>query len=70
MMGKALDEPRCTGMQRFSGLLPASEKELCRAELQPCIRCAKCVSACPDGARTLFVGHAASALRQLGSWSV
>ena len=49
MMGKALmnlDVPVCKGS---SGLLLMSERESRRAEPQPCIRCAKCVSACPMG---------------------
>lgn len=49
MMGKALvslDVPMTKGS---SGLLIMTEKEARRGEPQPCIRCAKCVSACPMG---------------------
>lgn len=49
MMGKALantEVPICKGS---SGILLLSEQEARRAEPQPCIRCAKCVSACPMG---------------------
>ena len=49
MMGKALlslDVPMTKGS---SGLLIMNEKEALRAEPKPCIRCAKCVSACPMG---------------------
>lgn len=49
MMGKALlslDIPMTKGS---SGLLFMSDKEARRAASQPCIRCAKCVSACPMG---------------------
>ena len=49
MMGKALislDIPMTKGS---SGLLIMNAKEARRAEVQPCIRCAKCVSACPMG---------------------
>ena len=49
MMGKALlslDVPMTKGS---SGLLIMNEKEARRSEPQPCIRCAKCVSACPMG---------------------
>ena len=49
MMGKALislDIPMTKGS---SGLLIMNEKEARRAEPQPCIRCAKCVGACPMG---------------------
>ena len=49
MMGKALantEVPICKGS---SGVLIMNDKEASRAEAQPCIRCAKCVSACPMG---------------------
>ena len=49
MMGKALlslDVPMTKGS---SGLLIMNNKEARRSEAQPCIRCAKCVSACPMG---------------------
>jgi electron transport complex protein RnfC len=49
MMGKALantEVPICKGS---SGVLLMNEKEAKRAEAQPCIRCAKCVGACPMG---------------------
>lgn len=49
MMGKALislDIPMTKGS---SGLLIMNEKEARRAQPDPCIRCAKCVSACPMG---------------------
>lgn len=49
MMGKALltlDVPMTKGS---SGLLLLDEREAVRAEVEPCIRCAKCVQACPMG---------------------
>ena len=49
MMGKALlntEVPICKGS---SGVLIMNDKEARRGEAQPCIRCAKCVSACPMG---------------------
>lgn len=49
MMGKALlstDVPVCKGS---SGVLIMNGKEATRAEAEPCIRCAKCVGACPMG---------------------
>ena len=49
MMGKALlslDVPMTKGS---SGLLIMRKDEAKRAEAQPCIRCAKCVNACPMG---------------------
>ena len=49
MMGKALmniDVPICKGS---SGVLIMRQDEAKRGAVQPCIRCAKCVSACPMG---------------------
>lgn len=49
MMGKALlnlDVPMTKGS---SGLLLMNQHEACRTQPQACIRCAKCVSACPMG---------------------
>ena len=49
MMGKALmniEVPICKGS---SGVLIMNDKEARRGEARPCIRCAKCVSACPMG---------------------
>ena len=49
MMGKALpgvDVPVCKGT---SGVLLMREAEATRRPAQPCIRCAKCVQACPMG---------------------
>lgn len=49
MMGKALittEVPVCKGS---SGLLLMTEAESRRGEESPCIRCAKCVGACPMG---------------------
>ncbi|MCQ2268860.1 MAG: electron transport complex subunit RsxC [Bacteroidaceae bacterium] len=49
MMGKALmntEVPICKGS---SGVLIMNMTEAKRAEADPCIRCAKCVSACPMG---------------------
>ena len=49
MMGKALmniEVPICKGS---SGVLIMNDKEARRGDVRPCIRCAKCVSACPMG---------------------
>ena len=49
MMGKALlnaEVPICKGS---SGVLLMTEKESVRGEEQNCLRCAKCVAACPMG---------------------
>ena len=56
MMGKALvntEVPICKGS---SGVLIMNDKEAARAEAQPCIRCAKCVSVCPMGLEPFLVG--------------
>ena len=63
MMGKALmnlDVPVCKGS---SGLLLMTEKESRRGEPQPCIRCGKCVGACPMGLEPYLLATA-SALRK------
>ena len=49
MMGKALISLEVPMTKGSSGLLIMNEKEARRAEPDPCIRCAKCVSACPMG---------------------
>lgn len=49
MMGKAcsnMDAPFVKGM---SGLLMLAKEESFRKEMRPCIRCSKCVCACPMG---------------------
>ncbi|MBQ9523929.1 MAG: electron transport complex subunit RsxC [Bacteroidaceae bacterium] len=60
MMGKALlslDVPMTKGS---SGLLLMNEKEARRSEPQPCIRCAKCVSACPMGLEPFLLSKVAA----------
>ena len=60
MMGKALlslDVPMAKGS---SGLLIMNKKEARRTEPQPCIRCAKCVSACPMGLEPYLLSKLAS----------
>ena len=49
MMGKALMSLETPMTKGSSGLLIMNEKEARRSEPDPCIRCAKCVSACPMG---------------------
>lgn len=49
MMGKALLSLEIPMTKGSSGLLLMNEKEARRSEPQPCIRCAKCVGACPMG---------------------
>ena len=56
MMGKALvniDVPTAKGS---SGILIMNRKEAKRGEAQTCIRCAKCVSACPMGLEPYLLG--------------
>lgn len=60
MMGKALislDIPMTKGS---SGLLIMTEKEAHRAEPDPCIRCAKCVGACPMGLEPFLLAQLSS----------
>lgn len=49
MMGKALSSLEIPMTKGSSGLLIMTEKEALRATPKPCIRCAKCVNACPMG---------------------
>ncbi|MBO4613337.1 MAG: electron transport complex subunit RsxC [Bacteroidaceae bacterium] len=49
MMGKALLGLEVPMTKGSSGLLIMRQDEAKRAETEPCIRCAKCVSACPMG---------------------
>ena len=61
MMGKALvnlDVPMCKGS---SGLLIMNDSEAHRPNVQPCIRCAKCVSACPMGLEPFLLATASAA---------
>lgn len=61
MMGKALmniEVPICKGS---SGVLIMNDKEARRGEPQPCIRCAKCVGACPMGLEPYLLSTCAAA---------
>ena len=49
MMGRALMSLEVPVTKGSSGLLLMTEKESRRGEASPCIRCGKCVSACPMG---------------------
>lgn len=49
MMGKALVNTNVPTAKGSSGILIMNEKEAKRGEISPCIRCAKCVTACPMG---------------------
>lgn len=49
MMGKAMNNLESTMTKGTSGLLLIEDAEATRKEAGPCIRCAKCVDACPMG---------------------
>ena len=49
MMGKALVNTDVPTAKGSSGILIMNDKEAKRGEVQPCIRCAKCVGVCPMG---------------------
>jgi len=49
MMGKALASLEIPVVKGSSGILLLPEKESLRGKIQPCVRCTKCVSACPMG---------------------
>ena len=64
MMGKALLSLEVPMTKGSSGLLIMNEKEARRNEPNPCIRCAKCVSACPMGLEPYLL----STLSDLQDW--
>ncbi|MBN1133205.1 MAG: electron transport complex subunit RsxC [Bacteroidales bacterium] len=49
MMGKALTSLEVPIVKGSSGILLMQESESHRKEILPCIRCSKCISACPMG---------------------
>lgn len=63
-MGKALLSLEVPMTKGSSGLLIMNEKEARRSEPNPCIRCAKCVSACPMGLEPYLL----STLSDLQDW--
>lgn len=66
MMGKSLnsdDAPVCKGT---SGVIVLGEKEASRHEVQPCIRCAKCVAACPMGLEPYLIATSSA----LHEWEI
>ena len=56
MMGKALVNTEVPTAKGSSGILIMNQKEAKRGEAQTCIRCAKCVSACPMGLEPYLLG--------------
>ena len=55
MMGKALMNTDVPTAKGSSGILIMNNKEAKRGQVQPCIRCAKCVSACPMGLEPFLI---------------
>ncbi|MCL2436034.1 MAG: electron transport complex subunit RsxC [Lentimicrobiaceae bacterium] len=49
MMGKAVANPNFFAMKGLTSLLLLDECESKRAEVEPCIRCGKCIYGCPQG---------------------
>ncbi|MCK5824508.1 MAG: electron transport complex subunit RsxC, partial [Ichthyobacteriaceae bacterium] len=49
MMGKAIDNTDVPVTKGTSGVLIMKQDESKRGDINPCIRCAKCVSVCPAG---------------------
>ncbi len=64
MMGRAMNNINMPANKRVSGLLFMSEKESVRVEPENCIRCGKCVSACPMGLEPYLLSKQA----QLQMW--
>ncbi len=60
MMGKALISLEIPMTKGSSGLLIMNGKEARRTAPQPCIRCAKCVSACPMGLEPFLLATVSS----------
>lgn len=47
MMGKSMNTTDAPVVKSMSGILVINEKDSVRSQTEPCIRCSKCVSACP-----------------------
>jgi electron transport complex protein RnfC len=47
MMGKAVSSTYVPVVKGMSGIILVPREESLRVEIKPCIRCAKCISACP-----------------------
>ena len=60
MMGKALVNTDVPTAKGSSGILIMNDKEARRGEPQPCIRCAKCVGACPMGLEPFLLATVSS----------
>ena len=64
MMGRAMNNINMPANKRVSGLLFMPEKESVRVEPENCIRCGKCVGACPMGLEPYLLSKQA----QLQMW--
>lgn len=64
MMGRAMNNINMPANKRVSGLLFMPEKESLRVEPENCIRCGKCVNACPMGLEPYLLSKQA----QLQMW--
>ncbi len=64
MMGRAMQNVDMPANKRVSGLLFLPEKDARRVEAANCIRCGKCVSACPMGLEPYLL----SRLSELSRW--
>jgi electron transport complex protein RnfC len=60
MMGKALNNPDVPVVKGTSGILIMNQKETPRIKTLNCIRCAKCVSACPMGLEPYLLAQVAN----------
>ncbi len=59
MMGTVLPSPLAPVIKGATGVLALSRSEVPRADVSPCIRCARCVEACPMGLMPLeMAAHA------------
>jgi electron transport complex protein RnfC len=61
MMGKALTSEETPVVKGTSGILVLGEGESYRVTAQHCIRCGRCVSACPMGLEPILLAQLASA---------
>lgn len=64
MMGKSVVQIDAPTVKGTSGILMLPEKDSVRRKVEPCIRCAACVSACPMGLEPYLI----STLSRLGRW--
>ena len=60
MMGKALAHTEVPTVKGTSGILLMTREEARRREVQPCIRCAKCVDVCPMGLEPYLLATASA----------